>query len=56
LGGDIITAIDGEPIADYQDLTVYLETETQVEDTVDVTVIRAGEEQTIEVTLEERPS
>jgi len=56
LGGDIITAIDGEPIADYQDLTVYLETETQVEDTVDVTVIRNGEEQTIEVTLEERPS
>jgi S1-C subfamily serine protease len=56
LGGDIITAIDGEPVADYQDLTVYLETETQVEDTVDVTVIRDGEERTIQVTLEERPS
>lgn len=56
LGGDIITAINGEPIDDYQDLTVYLETETQVEDTVDVTVIRDGEEQTLEVTLEERPS
>ena len=56
LGGDIITAINGEPIADYQDLTVYLETETQVEDTVDVTVIRGGEERTIQVILEERPS
>ena len=56
LGGDIITAINGESVADYQDLTVYLETETQIEDTVDVTVIRDGEEQTIAVTLEERPS
>ena len=56
LGGDIITAINRESVADYQDLTVYLETETQVEDTVDVTVIRDGEEQTIAVTLEERPS
>jgi S1-C subfamily serine protease len=56
LGGDIITAINGEPIADYQDLTVYLETETRVGDIVEVTVIRDGEEQTIEVTLEERPS
>lgn len=56
LDGDIITAINGEPVADYQDLTVYLETRTQVGDTVDVRVIRDGEERTIEVTLEERPS
>jgi len=56
LGGDIITAIDGEPIHDYQDMTVYLETEKRVGDTVDVTVIRRGEEQTVQVTLEERPS
>jgi S1-C subfamily serine protease len=56
LGGDIIIAVNGEPVADYQDLTVYLETETQVGDTVEVTVIRDGEERNIEVTLEERPS
>lgn len=56
LGGDIITAIDGEPITDYQNLTLYLDTETRVGDTVAVTVIRAGEEQVIEATLEERPS
>ena len=55
LGGDIIIAIDGEPVADYEELTVYLETNTRVGDTVDVTVIRDGEEQTLPVTLDERP-
>ena len=56
LGGDIITAIDGQPIDDYQDLTVYLETQTLVGDTVDVTIIRDDEEQTLQVTLGERPT
>jgi len=62
LGGDIITAVRGEEddavteVADYQDLTVYLETETRVGDTVEVTYIRNGDEQTVQVTLEERPS
>jgi S1-C subfamily serine protease len=55
LGGDIITAIDGEPINDIQELNVYLETETQVGDIVDVTIIRDGNEQTVhQVTLTER--
>ena len=56
LGGDIITSVSGEPIGDYQDLTVHLETQTRVGDTVDVTFLRDGEDQTVEVTLEERPS
>lgn len=56
LGGDVITAVDGEPVDDYQDLTVYLETETQVGETIKVTLIRDGDERTIPVTLEERPS
>lgn len=56
LGGDIIIAVDGRPTDDYQDLTVYLETQTRVGDTVDVTFIRDGEEQTVPVTLEARPS
>jgi S1-C subfamily serine protease len=60
LGGDIITAVNGEPISDYQDLTVYLETQTRVGDTVTVTIIRddgAGDaqEQTVQITLAERP-
>jgi S1-C subfamily serine protease len=55
LGGDIITAINGEPIKDFEELTVYLETHTAVGDTVDVTIIRDGKEQTVPVTLDERP-
>jgi S1-C subfamily serine protease len=49
--GDIITAINGEPIADFQELTVYLETETQVGDEVEVTLIRDGQEMKVTLTL-----
>jgi S1-C subfamily serine protease len=56
LDGDIIIAIDGEPVNDFQELTVYLETRTTVGDTVELTIIRDGEEQAIQVTLEEQPA
>lgn len=56
LGGDIIIAVDGQTVDDYQDLTVYLETETRVGDSVQVRVIRDGVENTYQVTLEERPT
>jgi S1-C subfamily serine protease len=55
LGGDIITAINGEAVDDLQELTVYLETQTQVGDTVEVTIFRGSVEQSIAVTLAERP-
>jgi S1-C subfamily serine protease len=54
-GGDIVTAIDGTPVATFQELTVYLETETQVGDTVEVTLIRNGTEMEVPLTLAERP-
>jgi S1-C subfamily serine protease len=55
VGGDIIVAINGKPIADFQELTVYLETETKVGDKVEVTLIRDGQEMKVSVTLAERP-
>jgi S1-C subfamily serine protease len=55
LGGDIITAIDDQPVASLQDLTVYLEDRTQVGDTVTLTIARGGETQQVPVTLVERP-
>jgi S1-C subfamily serine protease len=55
LGGDIITAINGEAVDDLQELTVYLETQTQVGDTVEVTIFRGSVEQNVQVTLAERP-
>ena len=55
LGGDIVTAINDEPMTGSREFVVYLETETEVGDTVQVTVIRDGEEQNAQVTLTERP-
>jgi S1-C subfamily serine protease len=55
VGGDIITAIDGQPAPDLETLTVYMETETSAGDTVTLTVRRGDQELTIPVTLEEQP-
>jgi S1-C subfamily serine protease len=55
IGGDIITAVDGQAVENFQDMTVYLETETAVGDTVEVTLVRDGETLTVPVTLEENP-
>jgi S1-C subfamily serine protease len=54
-GGDLIVAIDGQPVHDFQDLISYLVFETQVGQTVEVTVLRSGQEVTLPVTLGERP-
>jgi S1-C subfamily serine protease len=54
IGGDIITRIDGQPVPTLEELTVYLETQTQVGDTVSLTIIREGQEQTVQMTLTER--
>jgi S1-C subfamily serine protease len=56
LDGDIIIAIDGEPINNFQELTVYLEMQTTVGDTVELTIIRDGGEQSVQLILEERPA
>jgi S1-C subfamily serine protease len=55
LGGDIVVSIDGKPIQTSRDLNLYLDTQTQVGQTVQVTVIRDGQEQAFNVTLTERP-
>jgi putative serine protease PepD len=55
LGGDIITAVDGVATDDLQALTVYLETQTEVGDEIEVTYLRDGGEQSALVTLGEQP-
>ncbi|MBN1810926.1 MAG: trypsin-like peptidase domain-containing protein [Anaerolineae bacterium] len=55
IGGDIITRINDQPAPTLEELTVYLETQTQVGDTVSLTIIREGQEQTVQMTLAERP-
>jgi S1-C subfamily serine protease len=56
VGGDVITAINDQQISTGQDLTMYLDAETNVGDRVELTIVRGGEEQTISVTLGEMPS
>ena len=54
-GGDIITAIDGQPVVAFSDLTAYLFNKTTPGQTVTLTVLRGGAEQKIQVTLAQRP-
>jgi S1-C subfamily serine protease len=54
VGGDVIIAIDGQPMTNAKEFIAYLETQTMVGDTVQVTFIRDGEEQIVSATLDER--
>jgi len=54
-GGDIIVAIDGYKLRDFDDLIAYLVRETQVGQKVVLTVIREGENLEVSVMLGERP-
>jgi 2-alkenal reductase len=53
--GDYITAINDQPVRDSDDLLSYLVFETTVGETVELTVIRQGEEIKLPLTLGERP-
>jgi serine protease Do len=56
VGGDVITAIDGQPVKSIDDVIAYLENNTQVGQKVTLTILRGGKEQTLTVTLGERPA
>ncbi|MBO9362038.1 MAG: trypsin-like peptidase domain-containing protein [Thermoflexus sp.] len=56
LGGDIVTAIDGRPVASFDELVSHLVNRTEVGQTVTLTILRDGQERQIRVTLGERPS
>ncbi len=53
--GDLITAIDGTPIHGFDDLNAFLVFNTTVGQTIDLTVLRDGEEITLPLTLSARP-
>jgi serine protease Do len=55
VGGDVIVAVNDKAIAQLQDLTVYLENNTAIGDTVQLTVLRDGKELTVPVTVGEQP-
>lgn len=55
-GGDLITAIDGRPIRNFDDLLSYLITNKSPGETAILTVLRDGQSMDITVTLDKRPS
>ena len=55
IGGDVIVQIDDQPVADFDDLLTYIVRQTEVGETVTLTVLRDGEPQEVELTLEARP-
>lgn len=55
LGGDIIIALDGVPINNFDELLGYLVSNTEVGETVVVTFLRDGEELEADLTLDARP-
>jgi 2-alkenal reductase len=55
VGGDIITAFQGQPVTTFSELVSLLFRQGTVGETVTLTIIRDGKEMLIPMTLEERP-
>ncbi len=55
VGGDILTAINGEPIASARDLLRFVDTQTQIGQIIQIQVWRDGQALTLPVTLDEQP-
>lgn len=56
VGGDVITAIDSQPVKEMDDLIAYLARSTKADQKVSLTLLRNGKQETVEVTLAARPS
>jgi 2-alkenal reductase len=56
IGGDVIVGIDDLVVEQFDDLLSYIIQETEVGQTVSLTVLRDGAEVQVEITLEARPS
>jgi len=50
--GDVITAIDGNPVRTYEDLISYIFNKTEVGQKVELTILRDGKEMTVTATLQ----
>jgi S1-C subfamily serine protease len=55
IGGDILTAIDGVPLAGWDDLKAYLDEQTEVGQTVRLTLWRDGQPREVTVVLGQEP-
>lgn len=56
VGGDVITAIDGQQVLQMDDLIAYLARNTKVDQKVTLNLLRDGKQETLDVALAARPS
>ena len=56
LGGDVITAIDGQPVKTFDDILVYLSLQTTPGQEITLTILRDGKYQDVNLELGTRPS
>jgi serine protease Do len=56
VGGDVITAIEDQPVRRFEDLVTYLARHSRVGQTVRLTILRDGKELTVSLTLTARPT
>lgn len=54
-GGDLVVAIDGQPIQNFSDLNSYLVFHTSIGQTIEIAVLRDGKQVTLQLTLGARP-
>jgi S1-C subfamily serine protease len=55
-GGDVILSVDGEPVSSIEELAGYLDREKQPGDSVELVVVRDGEEMSLTARLAEWPA
>ena len=55
IGGDVIVAIDDQPVEGFEDLVTYLARNVSAGEAASLTVLRDGREETVQVTLAARP-
>jgi S1-C subfamily serine protease len=55
VGGDVIVGVDDQAVKGFDDLITYLVRSTEVGQTIQLHVLRAGKEETVSLTLEARP-
>jgi 2-alkenal reductase len=54
-GGDVIIAIDGQPVASFDDVLIYVALQTEPGQEITLTILRDGQQQDVTLKLEARP-
>ncbi len=55
-GGDVIVAVEGQPVSSRNDLQIYLENHDQPGDQITLTIVRGGSQSQVTVTLDQSSS